>query len=209
MNRSEFQNTLGLSAAQMDAFDHWKSALSHWNKRINLVGKHTLSAFWERHALDSAQVFNRAPESAKIWIDLGSGAGFPGIAMAIMGAKREGFHVHLVEANNKKASFLRQMVRELDLPATVHATRAEDISGLACDIVTARAFAPLPRLMEYAAPFWADHTIGLFLKGAQVQAEIDAAHLDFSFSHTITPSQADDAGCLLHISSLHKQEQRP
>ncbi len=149
--------------------------LAEWNAKMNLVGPKELARYWSRHALDSAQLVLAAPPAAAKWLDLGSGAGFPGLVIAALIADRTGARVHLVEKSPKKAEFLKAAVAAMGVPAGVLNARAEDIRAQPYDVITARAFAPLPRLMEHANPFLAGGAIGLFPKGADYAAELTAA----------------------------------
>jgi 16S rRNA (guanine527-N7)-methyltransferase len=150
--------------------------LEEWSGRMNLVGPKELGLFWSRHALDSAQLIKFAPQ-AKSWVDLGSGAGFPGLVVAAFLADTPGASVHLVESTGKKASFLRAVAEEAGLPVTVFNQRIEDFKAgpARYDAVTARALAALPRLITYAKPILDRGAIGLFHKGADVDAELAAA----------------------------------
>ncbi len=191
-----------VNPAEIEEFRAWKALLERWNDKINLVSKAAMGDFWTRHALDSWQLWPLVPERAQSFIDLGSGAGFPGIALAI-GCKRAGRgHVTLVESAGKKANFLRTVIRELDLPARVWADRAEKFPPQSFDIISARAFAPLPRLFTYAQPFWGEGTKTLLLKGANAQAELTEASESWSYHVEEFPSQSDPDGVILQISDL-------
>jgi 16S rRNA (guanine527-N7)-methyltransferase len=150
--------------------------LAEWSERMNLIGPKELDLYWSRHALDSAQLLKLAP-GAKKWADLGSGAGFPGLVLACFLADEPGAAVHMVEATGKKATFLRAVVDALNLPAAVFNCRIEEFrAGQGpYDVVTARALAPLNRLIPYAKPILDRGAIGLFPKGANVDAELAAA----------------------------------
>jgi 16S rRNA (guanine527-N7)-methyltransferase len=151
------------TAARLDRF---VALLLEWQRKTNLVANSTLPHVWTRHVADSAQLLRLAPD-AKIWIDLGSGAGFPGLVIACALAETPGAKVHLVESTGKKCAFLREVVSQLVLPAIVHCDRIEkfahDFRGQA-DVVIARALAPLDRLLSLAAPMLKNGTIGLFPK---------------------------------------------
>lgn len=193
---------LPLNPREIDEFEAWKALLERWNERINLVSRGAMGDFWTRHALDSWQLWPLVPQNTETILDLGSGAGFPGIALAI-GCKRAGRgHVTLVESAGKKANFLRTVIRELQLPATVWADRAEKMSPQSFDIISARAFAPLPRLFTYAHPFWGEGTQALLLKGLNVQAELTQAGESWTYHVTEFPSQSDPDGVILQISGL-------
>lgn len=149
--------------------------LSDWNTRMNLVGPKELARYWSRHVLDSAQLVTLAPPTAAKWLDLGTGAGFPGLVIAAFVYGRPNARLHLVEKSPKKAQFLKAAVEAMRVPAGVLNARIEDVRIQAYDVVTARAFAPLPRLIEHATPFLAGGAIGLFPKGADYLAELTAA----------------------------------
>ena len=194
-----------LNPVEIEGFQAWKTLLERWNDKINLVSKSAMEDFWTRHALDSWQLWPLVPEDAETLIDLGSGAGFPGIALAI-GCKRAGRgHVTLVESAGKKANFLRTVIRELDLPATVWADRAEKMSAQRFDVISARAFAPLPRLFTYSQRFWGEGTKALLLKGANAAAELTEAEESWSYVVKEFPSQSDPNGVILQISDLEKR----
>lgn len=201
-SKDDFQAVTGLSAEVAEQFEKWQNLLSHWNVSINLVQKDTIAQFWARHALDSAQLFEHIPKDARRCLDLGAGAGFPGLALAIMGAGRDGFHVDLVESNGKKISFLRTVIRELSLPASALKVRAEEMDSKPYDVISARAFAPLPNLLDYAAPFWAEHTVGVFPKGRNYQSELDAARESYNYDVTLQNSRSDDEAKILIVKSL-------
>ena len=150
--------------------------LTRWNARINLVAPATIEAVWTRHVADSAQLFDLAPASASSWIDLGSGAGFPGLVVAALAAdKQPGRHVTLVESDTRKAAFLAAAARQMGLDVTVEPRRIEALVPRPFDIVSARALAPLARLCALAYPFSAKGTVFLFPKGRGVNSELTAA----------------------------------
>lgn len=180
----------------------WQALLEKWNNRINLVSKEAMGDFWGRHALDSWQLWDFVPETAQSLLDLGSGAGFPGLAMAIGCKSRGSGTVTLVESAGKKASFLKTVIRELDLPANVHAGRAEDLAARPYDVITARAFAPLPRLLSYAQPFWGEGTIALLLKGQNAEKELTEAAKAWEYDVESTPSRSDETGFVLKLRNL-------
>jgi 16S rRNA (guanine527-N7)-methyltransferase len=173
---AEFQLELGVSQETMDRLVTHRRMLADWSERMNLVGPKELDLYWSRHALDSAQLLKFAPE-AKRWADLGAGAGFPGVVIACFLAGHPGAAVHLVEATGKKAAFLNAVVDELSLPAKVFNCRIEafEAGEGRYDVVTARALAPLNRLIGYAKPILDRGAIGLFPKGANLDAELAAA----------------------------------
>lgn len=199
---AEFAQTTNVSRETLAAYQVWHDLLVRWNAKINLVSSSTISDFWERHALDSWQITASLPNGDFKAIDLGSGAGFAGIAVAIY-AKEIGIgNITFVESAGKKANFLRTLIRELALPAVVLNERAENVSRETYDLVTARAFAPFSPLLSYAQKFWGQSTIGLFHKGENYGEELTQAVKTWHFAHEITPSISHDAGVILKITDL-------
>jgi 16S rRNA (guanine527-N7)-methyltransferase len=200
----EFLEKSNVSRETYQLYQAWQQALLKWNKRINLVARSTLPDFWSRHALDSWQVTPFINTDDVSVLDFGSGAGFPGIAVAIALKDRGGAQILMAESAGKKASFLRSTIRELELPAKVHAGRIEDIEMHKPDIITARAFAPLPRLLEYAAPFLSLDTRLILLKGESVDEEIKAAHAKWTFGSRKIQSHTDQTGCVLLVENIKR-----
>jgi 16S rRNA (guanine527-N7)-methyltransferase len=183
--------------ADLEAF---RALLADWNERMNLVGPSALAEFWGRHAFDSAQLLDLAPD-ALTWADLGAGAGFPGIVLAVLLKGRPGARVHLVESMAKRCRFLETAVEALGLPAQVHQARAESLA-LEVDIVTARACAPLPRLLEFAWPWIRKRARGLFLKGQDIEVELAEATRSWDFKATLHPSRSGASGRILELERL-------
>ncbi|MGB3900711.1 MAG: 16S rRNA (guanine(527)-N(7))-methyltransferase RsmG [Mesorhizobium sp.] len=186
--------------ARLEAFER----LFHkWNASINLVATSTLADAWERHILDSAQLFRLSP-SATRWVDIGSGGGFPGLILAILLREREGGEIHLIESNRKKASFLQTVTGQFELPARVHAKRVEDCYSLVVDpeVVTARAVAPLPDLLTLVAPWLDNQAIGLFHKGRDYQSEVAESAHRWSFDLVEHRSSIDPQSVVLEIRTL-------
>jgi 16S rRNA (guanine527-N7)-methyltransferase len=195
-----FAAATGADARAISELERYRSYLIEWNEKMNLVGPATLDVFWSRHAWDSAQILPLAPE-ALTWADLGTGAGLPGVVLAILGKNRPGFHVHLVDSLAKRCRFLTEVVNGLELPATVHNSRAEDLA-LTVDIVTARACAPLSRLLGYAQPYLKRGATALFLKGQDVGAELEDAAKAWDFEADVSPSLSDARGQIVHVRRL-------
>jgi 16S rRNA (guanine527-N7)-methyltransferase len=195
-----FARATGATPEQMADLARFRELLATWNENMNLVGPATLEVFWNRHAWDSAQLLKLAPD-ALVWADLGAGAGLPGLVLAVLGKGRPGFHVHLVESMAKRCRFLTEVVRERDLPATVHNERAENLQ-LAVDIVTARACAPLVRLLGYARPYLRAGALGLFLKGQDVAAELVEASKSWDFEADTVASLSDPRGQIVRVRRL-------
>ena len=197
-----FALATGATASQTADLERFRGLLSEWNEQMNLVGPSALEAFWGRHAYDSAQLLALAPH-AVTWADLGAGAGFPGLVLAILLKGRGDAHVHLVESMAKRCRFLQAVIDVLGLPATVHNARAESLS-LSVDIVTARACAPTVRLLEFAWPYLAKGATGLFLKGQDVGAELAEATRYWDFRAELLPSLSDPSGRILRVKGLRR-----
>jgi 16S rRNA (guanine527-N7)-methyltransferase len=212
LDREGFARVSGVSRETAERFEIWRALLVDWNARINLVGSATLADFWRRHALDCAQIVDLVPdtESARAgprrWVDLGSGAGFPGlaVALALEGAGRTD-EVHLVESNQKKAAFLREAIRATGARAVVHAVRVEALAAdpdARFDVVAARACAPLTRLLGYASSLWKDDSVGVFLKGREAEVELTLAAKSWRFQFDLQPSRSDPFGRVVLITRL-------
>jgi len=182
--------------------------LSEWQARHNLVSAASLGAVWDRHFADSAQILRLAPE-ADIWLDLGAGAGFPGLVIAILQANHANFRMHLVESTGKKCAFLAEVVRATSAPVEIHCMRVEELSksatSLKPEIVTARALAPLPRLLDLAAPWFGPGVRGLFLKGRDAAKEVEAARRQFDFSCKLHQSLTAADSAIVEIGDLAKR----
>ena len=174
-----------------------------WNRSINLAAPSTLDDVWGRHILDSAQLARIAPQ-AKRWADLGSGGGFPGLVLAFLLVEREGASIDLVESNRKKASFLQAVIGQFGLPARVVARRIDDSYALvsAPEIVTARALAALPALLDLSAPWLTKGSRALFHKGRDYRAEVEESTHRWAFDLVEHPSMTDAHGVILEVTDL-------
>ena len=194
---------LNVSRETFEKLQLLERELRRWQAIKNLVGPATLDQIWDRHIVDSLQLLTLAPE-AQTWIDLGSGAGFPGLVLAIAGAER-GLQVHLVESNSRKCSFLRQISRLTGARATVHEARLEtvipDFIGRA-DVVSARALASLDLLLAWTEPLLKAGTIGLFPKGRDAEIELTEARKRWTFGLDVLPSLTDSEARILRITSI-------
>ena len=195
-----FFDIVGLNDERRRDVDAFRALLARANEHMNLVGESTLQDFWGRHFIDSAQLLWFSP-TTRVWADLGSGAGLPGIILAILLKGRQKAMVHLVESMSKRCRFLGEVVQVLDLPAVVHNQRAETLM-LKVEVVTARACAPLDRLLGYAQPFLARGATGLFLKGADIDNEIREARKTWRFASDTMGSLSDPRGHLLAVRGL-------
>jgi 16S rRNA (guanine527-N7)-methyltransferase len=202
LDAAGFAALTGATPEQVAMLERYRALLAEWNEKMNLVGPATLEVFWSRHAWDSAQILPLAPDALR-WADLGTGAGLPGVVLAILGKGRTGFHVELVDSLAKRCRFLQAVVDELDLPATVRNARAEALD-LAVDVVTARACAPLVRLLGYAEPYLRRGATGLFLKGQDVASEMEEATRYWEFDADILPSRSDPRGRVVRVRRLRR-----
>lgn len=177
--------------------------LRRWQEVKNLVGPATLDRVWTRHIADSLQLLDLAPD-ARSWLDLGSGAGFPGLVLGIAGVERGGMRVDLVESNGRKCAFLRHVARLTGAPVTVHQARVEAVIGrfVGADAVTARALAPLPDLLAWSEALLTTGTLGLFPKGRDAQAELTEAAKTWRFDADLVPSRTDSDARIVRIRSL-------
>lgn len=200
--QDDFAKQTSVSRETLADYGRWFALIQKWNATINLVSRSAMDDVWRRHLFDSWQITPKIPENAEKCVDFGSGGGFPGLSVGIYLKYKGVGHVTMIESAGKKAHFLRTVVRELDLPVTVLSERIEKTDPFDADLVTARAFAPLPRLFQYAAPFWAEQTIGLFHKGETVGSEIEDAKKAWSFTTESFPSLSHEAGSVLRIEAL-------
>lgn len=180
----------------------FEARFRHWNTRINLVSASTLDDFWRRHVVDSAQLVSLAPPNVKRWVDLGSGGGFPGL---IIGFLIKQGRIALVESNRKKAGFLGAMAGEFDLPVDVLAVRIEDAPERipAADVVSARALAALPALLDLASPWLTEDATGLFHKGRDYRAEVAESTRRWRYDLVEHVSVTDEQAVILQVNQLH------
>lgn len=177
--------------------------LRRWQAVKNLVGPGTLDAIWTRHIADSLQLLDLEPKGGG-WIDLGSGAGFPGLVLGIAARERDGMRVDLVESNGRKCAFLRHVVRLTGAPVTVHEARVEAVIGgfAGANVVTARALAPLHQILAWTEGLLTSGTVGLFPKGREVEAELTEAAKSWRFEADLVPSRTDSDARIVKIHSL-------
>jgi 16S rRNA (guanine527-N7)-methyltransferase len=192
-----FARLTGVSRETMDRLVAYVELLAAWNQRINLIGRNTMSDVWRRHILDSAQLYKLLPIRARVLVDLGSGAGLPGLVLGAMGVPE----VHLIESDQRKCAFLREAARLIGVPAQIHAQRIEDASPIAADAVTARALAPVDQLIELSKKFVTLRTVCLFLKGDSVAAELEAARAAGPLDAELLPSVSDPSGRIVRIEA--------
>jgi 16S rRNA (guanine527-N7)-methyltransferase len=208
-DRAAALRMVGVSHETVVALDAFVELFLRWQKAVQLVSPSSLPKLWTRHIADSLQLVRHIPEGTKTVVDLGSGGGFPGLILAIALRDKPEVMVHLIESDSRKASFLREAVRGLQLPAKVHAERIESVAKRIgnVDVVSARSLAPLPRLFELAEPLLAKGTIGLFLKGQDVDRELTEAAKSWNIHSKVVPSLTDSSGKILLVEALSKAAQ--
>lgn len=194
-----------VSRETMTRLTHYEALLRKWNPAINLVARSTLDRIWERHFRDSTQVFDLAPAAARCWVDLGSGGGFPGLVVAILAAdERPDLRVTLVESDMRKAAFLTTVARETKIPATVLSKRIEELEPLEADVLSARALAPLDRLLAHAERHLAASGVAIFPKGAAWRDELRLALETWRFSYENSVSVTDPVATVLTIGGISR-----
>lgn len=201
-----FAADTGVSRETLGRFETWLTLLTETNAHTNLVGRSTVAEFWHRHALDSWQVYSLAPDAAR-WVDLGAGAGFPGLAVAfgLMDRGVVNASVTMVDSVGKKAAFLQRVIAETGAAARALGVRAETIDPLpAADVVTARAMAPLATLLGYVEPYVDKGAIALLPKGARWKEELTEARKSWTFDVEAVPSRTSPDAAILKIGSLSR-----
>lgn len=198
----DVREALAVSRETLDRLECYVDRLLAWNARIGLIGRATSDDLWRRHILDSAQLLPMLTRPEGPLVDLGSGAGLPGLVLAILGAG----DVHLIESNQRKAVFLREAARAAATSVTVHAARIEAVQGFPAATVTARALAPVSALLELAESFVGEATECLFLKGGRAEDELTEAQKSWNMQVDRVPSISDPAGVVLRIRESRRAE---
>lgn len=198
LTANEFAEIANVSRETLDRLENYLALIIRWQNAINLVGPKTLADPWRRHFLDSAQLLDHIPDNADPVYDLGSGAGLPGLVLAILGKSG----VHLVESDQRKARFLSEVARILELDATIHAQRIETLPPNSAAVITARALAPLPRLIELTFPLLRTNSLCLFLKGQSTSDELTEASKCWRMSIDLVPSRSDPSASILKLRDI-------
>lgn len=198
-----FQRLTGLDAATVRRLSAHLARLERWQRAINLVSAASLGDPWRRHVLDSAQLVPLLPAGARTIVDLGSGAGFPGLVIAVI----SGLTVELVESDARKCAFLAEAARITGASVRIRNQRIETVSGVGADVVTARACAPLPKLLGYARQISAPDGCCLFLKGKGVEAELTESRKTWMMRATCIPSRSDTSGTIVRIEDLGRRNE--
>lgn len=204
-DRDRFRAAFPVAPATLSRLDGFVALLGRWNARINLVARGTLGAVWWRHIADSAQLLALAPPRARLWADLGSGSGFPGLVVAIMAAEtRPDLAVALVESDARKSAFLATALREAGIAAAIHTARAETLAPLGADVVSARALAPLAQLLPLVGRHLAPGGVALLPKGAAHAAELAEALASCPAAVHKHPSRTDPDAVILEVRGLSR-----
>jgi 16S rRNA (guanine527-N7)-methyltransferase len=199
-----------VSRETADRLDRFVDLLLSWQQRMNLIASSTEAQVWTRHVADSLQLLALAPQ-ARVWVDLGSGGGFPGLVIACALAETEGAQVHLVESSTKKAAFLREAGRVTDAPVSVHASRIDEFVAStppAVDVVTARALAPMAKLLAHAYPLLKKGAYGLFPKGQDVDRELTEAAKYWKIQASLAVSRTDPKARIVVVRGLEPNSRR-
>ena len=195
---------LDVSRETIEKLEAFEALLAKWTKTINLVAPNTVSSIWERHIIDSAQVYSISPKAWSNWVDLGSGGGLPALVVAILDG---GQHpLTLIESDQRKCLFLNTVRRELSLNVLVKPERIENANPKYSDILSARALAPLPKLFEFANTHLSNDGTALFSKGEKYQEELDAANENWFFECVEHTSITNPASRILEISRIRPRE---
>ena len=204
---SERNGGLSVSRETISALRAFESEVRRWNPTVNLVSRSSIDHLWDRHILDSAQIFQACPKEADHWLDLGSGGGFPGAVIAILARELlPHLRITLVESDQRKAAFLRQTVQRLGLSASVEATRVEALVPQAADVVSARALAPLSVLLDLAEPHLKPEGTCLFPKGIRHADEVLDAQRSWRFDLDAFPSALHPGAAILIIRKLERAQ---
>ncbi len=194
---------LNVSRETMERLEVFLELLEKWNPRINLVSKNTIAEAWDRHILDSAQVFDLFDEGIGHWVDFGSGGGFPGLVVAILSREwSDPPSVSLVESDTRKSVFLQNVIRELQIPVAVKNSRIEASDPLNADVISARALADLTQLLSLSVAHLGENGKMVFLKGKNWQSEVENARSEWNFDLEIVKSRTSEGSVILVISGV-------
>lgn len=200
--RDDVLKRCNVSRETLDRIEQVLGVLAQWRPRMNLMGPREWPDIWTRHVEDSLQLLPHLGSREVRLLDMGSGAGFPGLILAA--ALKGRGEVTLVESVGKKAAFLAAAAQAAGLPARVEAQRVEALAPFPVTHVTARALAPLPKLLDLAAPWLATGATGLFLKGKTWAEELTLAQERWTFACDTIPSRTDESGAILKLTEVRR-----
>jgi len=194
---------LDVSRETIERLNILADLLTKWNSKINLVSPSTIEDLWDRHILDSAQLFSLAPNNGGKWLDIGSGGGFPGLVLAILNAEQNmPWNITMMESDVRKCTFLRTVLRETDVPATVITKRIEKADPEQADVISARALADLSLLFEFSDRHLKPQGTALFPKGINWKKEVQAAEKTWSFEADAIKSGTQEGAVILKIRDI-------
>jgi 16S rRNA (guanine527-N7)-methyltransferase len=202
LSPEEFRAKTHVSRETLTRLELYAGLLQRWQKSINLVSDGSIEDLWRRHFLDSAQLAPLIPAKTRRMADLGSGAGFPGLVLAIMAVGIDRVEVHLIESDGRKCAFLQEVIRATGAPALVRQARIEAIAGERFELLTARGLAPLDRLLAYAEPLLAPGGLCLFLKGRRLDEELTITRDKWKMGLDRFPSSAEAGGEIVRIGEI-------
>jgi 16S rRNA (guanine527-N7)-methyltransferase len=200
----DFARLTGADADVLERLSKYETILKVWNAHTNLIAPSTVDAIWERHFWDSAQILPLIPETAKTIVDIGAGAGFPGLVLAAMLSGKSNATIHLIDATQKKCRFLTEAAEAMGVKVQIHWGRAESLSPLNADVVAARAVAALDSLFGFVERHLKPDGLALLLKGARANEELTAARRAWDFAVNKVPSRSDSAGMVLCVTGLRR-----
>ena len=207
MKKIDFIEGLNVSRETIKSFRQYEALLYKWNKKINLVSPNTLTDLWVRHFLDSGQIINFVDASGKKWVDIGAGAGFPGLVVALLLRDRKiDCDMVLVEKNMKKVFFLNEVIRKLNLNVKIVNNNVDAIEPLNADILTARAFSELKKLIELSVRHRKKKGVCLFLKGENYRIELDKTLNYRFFDYDILDSISNSSGKIIRVKKIFKHK---
>ena len=206
MKKIDVIESLNVSRETINSFGEYEALLSKWNQKINLVSPNTLADLWVRHFLDSGQIINHVDASGKKWVDVGAGAGFPGLVVALLLRDRKiDCDIVLVEKNTRKVFFLNEVIRKLNLNVKVVNNNVDTIEPLNADILTARAFSDLKNLIELSVRHRKERGVSLFLKGENYRLELDKTLNYWFFDYDIFDSLSNSSGKIIRVKKIFKR----
>ena len=201
MSKADVVSQFDLNKQQVDKVDFYLSSIIKYNKHTNLVGKSTIENIWDRHVLDCLQLSKYITNKNLKILDLGTGAGLPGVLLSIAGYQR----ILMVDSVKKKTDFVKKIIKELSLTAKIQNKRIEKLPNSQHDIIVSRALAPLLKLLTYARMYSNKNTTSFFLKGRNVISEIDIAGKIYFFEFEKIKSMSSDDGCILKINNIRNK----
>ena len=205
VRKEDFAKSFDVSRETMERFETYEALVKKWNPRINLVSKSTLGGMWQRHFVDSAQLWEHIPKNASVWLDFGSGAGFPGLVNAVIAReKMPDLKFVLVESDQRKCAFLINAAREMDLKVAVVPSRIEATPSQHADIISARAVASLEDLLAFSSLHAHKSTVLLLPKGNSYESELTAAQKHWHIDTKVIQSLTDSNSVILKIEGFER-----